>query len=502
MSFPFFGEVFTFTQPDGTHLQVRGWGDQNRAVFETLDGFTVVRDPVSGFFNYANLTPEGDELRASGVRPGHAAPQAMNLVPSIRVNRAGARAVAQLGSGLPKPRWQERHEQAKTALRATALGRAAVQPAPPARQTVGDYVGLCLLVQFPDVPATISQADVDAFCNQPGYTGFGNHGSVYDYFLDNSNGKLRYKTVVAPYYTAQHPRDYYTNPSVPYGARARDLIKEALSYHRNHDFNFSTLTVDDQDDVFATNVFYSGGVVNNWGEGLWPHASRLMSPFQLTAGKQALDYQITAIGSTLNLGTYCHENGHMLCDFPDLYEYADQRLGVGSYCLMCLGGNASPKNPIQIGAYLKYRAGWSNPVTQLAGGMNSTAAAGENQFFVFQRNATEYFIIENRARNGRDLALPDAGLAIWHIDELGSNSEPDKAPPGHQHFECVLMQADGRHDLDQGGNTGDNSDLFRSPLNRRFAANTQPPSAWWDGTPSSLDLHDIGAADSQIPFST
>lgn len=35
MSFPFFGEEFTFTQPDGTRFAVRGWGDQNHAVFET-----------------------------------------------------------------------------------------------------------------------------------------------------------------------------------------------------------------------------------------------------------------------------------------------------------------------------------------------------------------------------------------------------------------------------------------------------------------------------------
>jgi hypothetical protein len=44
MSFPFFGEEFTFTQPDGTRLAVRGWGDQHGAVFETLDGYTVTRD--------------------------------------------------------------------------------------------------------------------------------------------------------------------------------------------------------------------------------------------------------------------------------------------------------------------------------------------------------------------------------------------------------------------------------------------------------------------------
>jgi hypothetical protein len=31
---------------------------------------------------------------------------------------------------------------------------------------------------------------VDDFCNKPGYTGFGNNGSVYDYFLEISGGAL------------------------------------------------------------------------------------------------------------------------------------------------------------------------------------------------------------------------------------------------------------------------------------------------------------------------
>jgi len=55
MSVPFFGKPFSFTQPDGTRLDVHGWGDQHHAVFETLDGFTVVEDPVTGFYQYARV---------------------------------------------------------------------------------------------------------------------------------------------------------------------------------------------------------------------------------------------------------------------------------------------------------------------------------------------------------------------------------------------------------------------------------------------------------------
>ena len=41
------------------------------------------------------------------------------------------------------------------------------------------------------------------------------------------------------------------------------------------------------------------------------------------------DYQLSAMGDALSLGVYCHENGHMLCDFPDLYDNATSRRGIG-----------------------------------------------------------------------------------------------------------------------------------------------------------------------------
>lgn len=67
------------------------------------------------------------------------------------------------------------------------------------------------------------------------------------------------------------------------------------------------------------------------------------------------DYQITDLGSQLTLRTFCHENGHMVCDFPDLYDYDDVNVGygVGHYSLMCYGG--SDTNPVQVDAYPQAR---------------------------------------------------------------------------------------------------------------------------------------------------
>jgi hypothetical protein len=67
MSTPFIGEVFTFTQPDGTEIQLRGWGDQHYAVFETLDGYTVTQNPETGYYEVAPTATHCNLRRAQAV---------------------------------------------------------------------------------------------------------------------------------------------------------------------------------------------------------------------------------------------------------------------------------------------------------------------------------------------------------------------------------------------------------------------------------------------------
>jgi len=497
---PFSGKQFNFIQPDGSALRVRGWGDQHHAVFEALNGYTVVEDPMTGFYEYANVSPDSEELLPTGARPRLANPENLGLARGLRVKREAAKAKAMESTGLPPgtSRWEVRRKQFKARLRSVAAAPG-IAAAPPQRETVGDFVGLCLLIQFPDVPATITRDEVDNFCNKTGYTGFGNSGSVYDYFLEVSSGKLRYKNVVTPYYTAKHPRKYYTNESVAQPIRARQLIKEALDHFRAQGFNFASLTADDQKYVYATNVFYAGTRVNNWSKGLWPHSFHLLTPYELVAGKRAYDYQITDMTDELSLGTFCHENGHMICDFPDLYDYGYESAGVGAFCLMCAGANVSEKNPTHVNAYLKYRAGWAQSMTRITADLNATATAGANKFFIHRKSPTEYFIIENRHKAGRDQALPGSGLAIWHIDETGDNQYEQMTAA--LHYECSLVQADNRHDLENDPrNYGDATDLFGAGGNIHFGGGTSPHSKWWDGTASGLDISAISAAGASMNF--
>ena len=500
MSVPFLGKEFDFTQPDGSALTVRGWGNQNHAVFEALNGYTLVKDLSTGFYTYANISDDGDDLISTGARPRFVKANTLGIQPGLRISAAAAKARAREGGELTPgtSRWEQRRKQARAAL-AAGPAMTGLAPAPPSRPTVGNFVGLCLLIQFPDVPGTIPQDEVDRFCNQRGYAGFGNNGSVQDYFHDVSGGRLAYQNIVTPYYTAKHPRKYYTDEKIPQPERARELIKEALSWFLAQGMDFSSLTVDTQNYVYATNVFYAGTRINNWSKGLWPHSYHLLTPFQLAPGHNAFDYQITDMTAELSLGTFCHENGHMICDFPDLYDYGYESAGIGGYCLMCAGANISEKDPTDINAYLKYRAGWAQQVTTVTPNVPLTATAASNSFFLHRKSATEYFMLENRYKAGRDAALPSSGLAVWHVDELGNNQNEQMT--AGLHYECALVQADGRFDLEHDPrNIGDPTDLFSAAVNNHLGKNTNPSSKWWSGTPSGLELTGIGPAGPAITF--
>ena len=473
MASPFVDKTFSFTQPDGTKIEVRGWGDQHYAVFETLDGYTVVKNPSTGFFEIAQVSSDLTMLEPAPCPQGNMDGAVADVPRGVRIDREAARACGIEGAlRMGGRRCDQRCEQHKNlAQAARTLGGPLM--APPQRQTVGDFVGLCLLIEFPDEPGTISREEVENFCNQQGYTEFGNNGSVSDYFRENSGGRCRYTNIVADYYQAQHPKGHYTDPNIEQGIRARQLIVETLTHLQANNFDFSPLTADSGGFVYALNVYYAGDVVNNWAEGLWPHAWHLASSVPLAPGKAAFDYQFTDMSNELSLGTFCHENGHMLCDYPDLYDYGNESSGAGAYCLMCAGGNINEKNPTNISAYLKRWSGWAQKVTPIQHDAQISLPVGENEFAIFSKDSGEYFIIENRSKSGRDADLPDEGLAIWHVDEDGNNSNEQMTPDSH--YELSLEQADGDFLLESTRHFGDSTDLYGEVI-KRFADATIPSS--------------------------
>ncbi|HNB62144.1 MAG TPA: hypothetical protein PLC60_06080, partial [Saprospiraceae bacterium] len=62
------GEIKTFSQPDGSQVDVRLFGSEFYMRAEGLDGYTLVRDDASKWICYARLSEDGRELIATEYR--------------------------------------------------------------------------------------------------------------------------------------------------------------------------------------------------------------------------------------------------------------------------------------------------------------------------------------------------------------------------------------------------------------------------------------------------
>jgi len=511
-----FAKTIRFTQPDGTRIELWGEGDEFQAVFKH-QGYPVVFDVARKAYMYAALSPDGSGLIATAFEAGKADPRTLGLDPSADA-KVSAEAKRQrveerfrrwdLGMNVTK-RWEQRKAMRLRAEESLANGPVM---APPSSTTTGQKMGLCLLIDFDDDPATIPQADIVDFCNGDDYTGYGNNGSVKKYYQDVSNNMLTYSNVVTVYIripNSLHPKSYYNDTTKSEGPQGNLLIKDALDIMKalpNYDTEilptFDALTVDGDNEVVACNVFYAGDNGGVWAAGLWPHSwglyavgAQALSP----GGKKIFRYQLTNIGDSLELGTFCHENGHMLCGFPDIYDYDyDSIGGAGMFCLMDAGGSGG--NPVQVCAYLKYAAGWATTVeltssSALTASLTSSAGTDFNRFYRYVKPAvaTEYYLFENRQKAGRDAKLPASGIAVWHIDEKGNRDDQRMAyNTSHQNYECTLMQADNKWHFEKNANSGDANDLYyqgnkAAGYPNGFSDLTSPSARWWDGKSSGLN---------------
>jgi M6 family metalloprotease-like protein len=517
-----FSKNFHFTQPDGVQLTLWGEGDEFHAVFETTTGYTVVFNPKQKAYFYAKRAADGKSLKSSGVLAHKPVPP--GLLKHARMDKDAVIAAAKAR----RKKWDAETGLSKrwSLLKSQTLGTPLASDqvdlflAPPGTTTTGTKIGLTLLIDFPDDPATISQADIEEYLNSDSYTGFGNNGSVKEYFSDVSNSLLTYTNVVTIYVRMAQPKSYYNDTSLGTGGQARLLINDALTILKaRSDYNstilptFNSLTTDTSNRVVAFNVFFAGENSGVWIQGLWPHSWVLASPVSLGNGKSVWRYQITDLSTSLKLGTFCHENGHMLVGFPDLYDYDyDSVGGAGVFSLMGSGGHGA--NPSQVDAYLKLAAGWAtvtdvDSTSNLTGTLIAAPNSGYNHFYRYKRPgiSTEYYLFENRQDMGRDANLPATGIAVWHVDELGDRDNQSIVPnSSHLNYELTLVQADNQWHFQNNINSGDSVDLYYQGNSAAAYTNilndlSTPHAHWWDGTTSGINFNGVSVPSMSMTFS-
>ena len=488
----------TLSQPDGSTLIARQWGDEWSNGFETLEGYTIIKD-------------EQDRWVFAQLIDGQ-------LTPYTLLNKTFL-------AGFAVPFGLEKH------LRPTAELpiRRTERLISPEYQNSGTHSMLVLLAEFSDRTGTYSPSHFSASV-------FGASSSVKHFYNTASYSNLVFIPALETFGTSNdgvigwlnlgyaHPNTGVTtsiqNQLITKNALiAADPYINYMSYDNNGDGYISANELHIIVAVAGFETAYSSNTPSVWAHhwdlntvglptldgvilGDWYHDSGY-SQF----GEIHLDHPAT-------IGVMAHELGHDL-SWPDLYDTDGSSDGLGVWSIMSsgnwnrTGSNYFGTSPALPDSWLKYYQGWITPTVVSGTITNAPIYQAENNASVYllcpnpggvdwefyQYSGTgEYFLVENRQLVSYDAGLPGCGLNVLHIDESVTNTNSANATESHPLVK--FMQADGLDELMWGDSydseRGDNGDPFPGVnTNRTFNYSSTPNSRLYSGADSLAAITNI-----------
>lgn len=342
------------------------------------------------------------------------------------------------------------------------------------KPVTGVIKGVVIPIQFKDVKETISLSEISDRFNK---IDDNPSGSVRNFFYTVSNKKLDIICELAPIYTARENKSFYN------ASNFSSLIGEAINWLDAAGFDFSAYSKHGNGNLKAVYVLYAGEMISL---DLRPHYTSVNFTVDGVGIKNLV---ITPTENNINVGTLCHETGHMVCGFPDLYDYNNDSQGFGNY-------DGYPN------AAFRYICGWDEVVdiTNAAPGEKFTLISNGFKSYKYSNpnNQYEFYIIESRKKDALN-NIPDEGLMILHVDLAQRGNDANEMVPS-RHYYLSLIQADGMFNLENNVNSGDTGDLFHDGSVTVFNDTTLPNAHWWDGTPSGLSICNISSAGDTMSF--
>jgi hypothetical protein len=192
------------------------------------------------------------------------------------------------------------------------------------------------------------------------------------------------------------------------------------------------------------------------------------------------------------MGLLCHEQGHDIQGWPDLYDYDVWTGGqepvnrpIGAYDLMAGGMVHGIPD-------MKSSAGWValqdlNSLVPLGATVTLNMYPVEDfpdQYYRFA-NANfpgefmDFWFTYNDTRFGVPGGM---GVYVSHVDRYAFPNDLPRQQRINNHFVWEIVEADGLNDLDDGVNSGDGGDPFPGATAKyTFTSDTDPPAVWWNG---------------------
>lgn len=441
---------FVVKQSDGTMLSVVLNGDEAMSFYTTLDGKYIVKED-NGDFCYATFSSEGRFVSTGVIAHDK---ETRNDVEN------------ELLSGIDYDAARMAVSKTHKARSAKYRGAAATRAASSNVITKGEVLVPVMLLEYQDVKFSYTKADIEKILNEPGYkfkftpANLESCGSARDYFIAQSDSQFLPKFVVTDIVTLPNKMEYYGgNDSSGNDMRPQEMIRHGI---READAAFDFSQFDNNKDgevefVFCIYAGYSEAYQAS-ANTIWPHMWDLVS----NGSKEKADgvYLNTyACSSELHMnekaeakygkwlagiGSICHEFSHCLGLF-DVYDVSGTS---GNFCMnewdLMDYGNFVGEGYIPVGynSFQKDACGWKKLVELDKKGKYSMlpqSQGGVGYKIVNDANPNEYFILENRKREGWDQELLADGMMIIHVDYNKSAWEDNavNTVKGHPRFQIV-----------------------------------------------------------------
>ena len=421
------GQWRTITLTDGTEVNVKLQGDEYAHFWQDAKGNSYVFDETQNAYKVANM---------------------QQLMEKAQARRAAANS--------------RRSQRLKGQKKVGEFGN-----------FIGSKKGLIILVQYKDVSfkAAHTQAYFNRVANEENFShADGFIGSVHDYFTAQSGGQFDLTfDVMGPVTLSQNQSYYGGNDWSGNDKNPEKMVIEGCqaidSQVDFHDYDW-----DGDGEVDQVFILYAGLGEANGGSTntVWPHEWELSS----AGSSLTLDgVKIDTYGCSCELqpsgvdgiGTICHEFSHCL-GYPDMYDTAyGGHYGMYSWDLMDMGSyNGDGFIPAGYTSYEKMCAGWQQPIelkgTKEITGMKALTEEGESYIIYNKAHTDEYFLLENRQKNGWDQELEGNGLLILHLDynaNIWANNMVNTTSSGYgvsnNHERCTIFKADNKDNPDYNG---------------------------------------------------
>jgi M6 family metalloprotease-like protein len=484
-----------FTQPDGSKITIILKGDEKTKWAETADGYSIMFNN-NGAYEYAVVNAYGDMV-PSGIQAQNAAVRTQSEITFLSKTSKGISYSAAQRT-MMRSAWNVYQQEIQKAF-----------------PTSGSRKLICILIGFKDKAFTKTKTDFNNLLNQVGYNADGATGSVKDFYLENSYGKLNLSVTVAGPYTAANNMAYYGgNDANGSDLRPRELITEAVKFADN-DVNYADFDNDGDGNVDGVYVIFAGygeeaGASSN---AIWSHAWSI--PAITLDGKVIKSYSCspelrgTSGTGITRIGVICHEFGHVLGspDFYDTnYSTGGQYDGTGNWDLMAGGSwNNNGTTPAHHNAYTKvmiYKWGTATTLSSATSVTMSNAEENSSSFYrINTATANEYYLAENRQKLKFDSYIPGHGMIIYHVDESFMGSAGGGINAGsHQGMYPVCANATGNPPSTYGSVSSGGCPFPGTGAKTSFTDATTPNAKSWSGANTNKPITSIAENTGTITF--